>query len=300
MPSPLSTVRSAAATAPVAAALWMVLATSAFSVVNLLIQVAARDLHPFQIAFFRSAFGLAVMLPWVWRMGISGLRTEKLGLYATRSLTGVAAMLSSFLAVSLLPLAEAVALGFTQPLFTTIGAALVLGEVVRARRWTAVAVGFVGVLVILRPSTDAISWPALIMLVSAGFAAASALQVKALSRTEPAVAMVTYMSLLMTPMTLAPALFVWQWPEPGTWAVVVVLGAIASLGQIGISRAMALGEASQVMPIDYLKLPISALLGWLAFGQVVDAWSWLGAAVIAGSTLYVLHREALVARRARR
>src|SRR5262249_25668944 len=160
------------------------------------------------------------------------------------------------------PLAEAVSLGFSQPLFTTIGAALFLGEKVRARRWTAVAIGFAGVLVILRPTTEAVSWSALLVLASAAFSAASALQGKALSRTESTVAMVTYMGLLMTPMTLVPALFVWTWPDWPMLGLMVVCGGIASLGQYAVTRSLGLAEASQVVPIDYVKLPISALLGW--------------------------------------
>jgi S-adenosylmethionine uptake transporter len=286
--------------APVAAALWMLMGVSSMAVLNLVIQLGSRELHPFQIAFFRCLFGLAFMLPWAFGVGLSGLRTGRLGLYTTRSLTGLAAMLSWFLGVSLMPLAEAVTLGFTTPLFVTIGAALFLGETVRARRWTAVGIGFAGVLLVMRPGAEAVSWPALLVLVSCGFAGASALQVRTLARTESTAAMVTYMSLLMTPMTLLPALFVWRWPSAWALGLMVLAGGLASLGQFGISRALGLAEASQVTPVEYAKLPVSALLGWLAFGQAMDWPGWLGAAVIAASTLYVTHREAALARAARR
>ena len=154
-------------------ALWMVTAAALFSVLNLLIRHASTELHPFQVTFFRNFFSLAFMLPWLMRAGLGGLRTRKWGLYSTRALTGLAAMLTWFYAISVMPLAEAVALNFTTPLFATVGAALFLGEVVRLRRWTATVVGFLGVLVIVRPDADAIDLMAVLVLVSACFSAAS-------------------------------------------------------------------------------------------------------------------------------
>ena len=206
-------------------ALWMVTAAALFSVLNLLIRHASTELHPFQVTFFRNFFSLAFMLPWLMRAGLGGLRTRKWGLYSTRALTGLAAMLTWFYAISVMPLAEAVALNFTTPLFATVGAALFLGEVVRLRRWTATVVGFLGVLVIVRPDADAIDLMAVLVLVSACFSAASALQVKALARTESTTAMVTYMVLFLTPMSLVPALFVWSWPSWGmlVWLVATIV-----------------------------------------------------------------------------
>jgi S-adenosylmethionine uptake transporter len=240
------------------------------------------------------------MMPWLLRTGLGGMRTGRLKLYITRSATGFMGMMTWFLGVSMMPLAEAVTLGFSTPLFVTLGAALFLGEAVRARRWTAVAVGFLGVLIVMRPGAETMSWAALLVLLSCAFSAGAALQVRTLARTEPAGAMVTYMALLLTPMTLVPALFVWQWPSWEIMALMVVGGGFASLGQWGMTRAFALAEASQVMPVDYAKLPIAAFLGWLAFGHVMDWIGWLGAAVIVGSALYVTHREAMLAKAGRR
>jgi drug/metabolite transporter (DMT)-like permease len=129
----------------------MVTAAALFSLLNLLIRHGSTELHPFQVAFFRNFFSLMFMLPWLAKAGFGGLHTRKAWLYTTRSLTGLAAMLTWFYALSVMPLGEAVALSFTTPLFATIGAALFLGEVVRLRRWSATVVGFLGVLVIIRP-----------------------------------------------------------------------------------------------------------------------------------------------------
>jgi len=277
----------------------MVMAAALFSVLNLLIRTVSADLHPFQVTFFRNFFSLMFMLPWLMRAGLGGLRTRKWGLYGTRALTGLAAMLTWFYAISIMPLGEAVALSFTTPLFATIGAALFLGEVVRRRRWTATAVGFVGVLVIIRPDADAISLPAALVLVSACFSAASALQVKALTRTESTTTMVTYMVLFLTPMSLVPALFVWTWPGWATLGWLVTLGGVATLGHLALTRAFHLADASALMPLDYTKLPFAALLGYVVLGETMDLWAWVGAGIIAGSTIYIAHREASLAKRSR-
>lgn len=284
---------------PVQGALWMVTGAALFSLLNLLIRHGATELHPFQVAFFRNFFSLMFMLPWLAKAGLGGLHTSKAWLYTTRSLTGLAAMLTWFYALSVMPLGEAVALSFTTPLFATIGAALFLGEVVRLRRWSATVVGFIGVLVIIRPDAEAISLPAAIVLVSACFSAASALQVKALSRTESPAVMVTYMVLFLTPMSLVPALFVWSWPSWGMLVWLVLMGGIATLGHLALTRAFTLADASAMMPFDYTKLPFAALLGYLAFGETMDLWAWVGAGIIAGSTIYIAQREAMLARRAR-
>jgi drug/metabolite transporter (DMT)-like permease len=283
--------------APLAGALWMITGSVLFSLLNLLIRSVSAELHPFQVAFFRNLFSLAFMLPWLVSTGMVGLRTARYGLYGTRALTGLCAMLTWFYALSVMPLGEAVALSFTTPLFATLGAALFLGENVRARRWFATAVGFAGVLIIIRPDAQSFHPDAVIALVSAAFAAASALQVKALARTESTSAMVTFMVLFLTPMSLVPALPVWVWPAATTWIWLVVLGGVATLGHLALSRAFHLADASALLPLDYIKLPCSALLGFLAFGEVMDGWSWAGAGVIGFSTLYIAQREATAARR---
>lgn len=285
--------------ASVRAALWMVFATAVFSVLNVIIRYASSELHPFEVTFFRNFFSLVFMLPWLMSAGFGGLRTNRWGLYSTRALTGLISMLTWFYALSIMPLGEAVALNFTTPLFATIGSALFLHEVVRARRWSATVVGFIGVLIIIRPSPDALSLPALLVLVSAAFGALSALQVKALAKTESTSAMVTYMVLFMTPMSLVPALFVWQTPSLPMLGWLVVMGGVATIGHLALTRAFHLADASALMPLDYVKLPITALFGYVLFDERMDAASWLGAAIIAASTIYIAHREATVSRRER-
>lgn len=269
----------------------MVGAGASFAVMIVIVRYLSAEQHPFQLAFFRNLFGMVFMLPWVIRTGWGGLRTERFGLHLFRALIGLSAMLCFFSAISLIPVAEVTALTFTAPLFATAGAALVLGETVRLRRWTATAIGFVGALVILRPGSAMVTPAALVALASAGFMSVAILTIKILSRTENPNAIVLYMGLLLTPLSLVPAVFVWTPPAPETWPWLVVMGLSATIGQLMMTRAFAAAEASAVLPFDFARLVFVAVLGFLLFGEQPDLWTWIGAAVIVASTGYIAHRE---------
>lgn len=275
---------------------WMVLAGAAFAAMGGLIKFAARDLHPFEVAFFRCFFGLVWMLPWLLRRGPAALRTRRLPLYAVRAAIGLIGMLAGFYALRFIALADATALSFTAPLFATVGAAVVLGETVRRRRWTATLLGFAGVLIILRPGATAAEPAAVWTLLAAATSAANMLIVKRLTDTEPTEAVVTWMVVMMTPMTLLAALPFWQWPSTAEWAVLVSIGLCGTIGHLAFTRGFAAGEASLVMTFDYLRMPFAAAIGWMAFGEVPTVWTFAGAAVIAGSATYIAHREARLAR----
>lgn len=288
--------RLSAIPAPVQGALYMIGAAFCFSVMNVLVRISAAELDPVEIAFFRNFFALLAMLPWLARVGLGGLRTERLGRHVWRGVFGLLAMLSWFTSVALLPLAEAVALNFTVPLFATAGAALFLGEVVRARRWSATVVGFLGVLIILRPGFTELTPLMSLPIVAAAFMAVSIVIVKSLSRTESAAAIVLYMNLIMTPLSLVPALFVWRWPSWPTLGYLAVIGLMASAAHLLLTRAYSKADASAVIPFDYARLPFIAVIAYFAFGEAPDTWTWLGAAVIAASAIYIARREAEVAR----
>ena len=285
--------------APVQGALYMTGAALGFALINVLVRTASAELDPLQIAFFRNLFALAFMMPWLMRVGLSGLTTRRPVLHLGRAALGLAAMITWFTALSLLPLAEAVALNFTVPLFATAGAAVILGEVVRRRRWTATIVGFLGVLVIMRPGAAAFSPAAALPILAALFMAGSALMVKTLSRTDNPGAVVFIMNLLLTPLSLVPALFVWRWPGWEVWAAAVGIGLFAALAHVSLARAYVKADASAVMPFHYAQLPLVALLGYLLFAEVPDLWTWVGAAIIAGSAIYIARREAQIARERR-
>jgi drug/metabolite transporter (DMT)-like permease len=257
-----------------------------------LVRHLTHSLDPLQVVFFRNAFGLLAMLPWLLRHGPAVLRTERLGLHALRAAIGIVAMVCWFTTLALLPLAEATALSFTAPIFTSLLAMLLLGEVMRARRWTATAVGFAGALIILRPGLTSLQPAALLAIVTALVWAGSTILVKVMARTESAGAIVTWLVLFSTPVSLLAALFVWQTPTLAQLGLAALLGTAGSAGHFCMTRALAVAEASAVMPFDYLRLPVVAGIAYLAFGEVPDLWVWLGGAVIAASGLYIVQREA--------
>ena len=207
-------------------------------------------------------------------------------------------MLAGFWAISHLPLAQAVSLSYSTPLFVTIAAAALLGEQVRARRWTAVILGFIGVLVIVRPGTAEFSTNALVAVLAAVLSSIVAIQIKQLSATEPADRIVIYTTLLWVPMSLFPALAVWEWPQGIAWLWVVAAGVMGTGGHMLWTRALKLGEVSALTPISFMQLPLVVLFGWWLFDESLDHWTLLGAGIIFAANAYIAHREAVLARRA--
>ena len=278
--------------APVVGALWMCAAACCFALMVNLVRHLTQSLDPLQVVFFRSAFGLLAMLPWLIGRGPLVLRTRRLGLHLLRAAIGIVAMVCWFTSLALLPLAEATALSFTAPMFTTLLAVLLLGEALRARRWSAIALGFLGALIILRPGFEALQPAALLAIATALVWAGSTILVKVMARTESAGAIVTYLALFSTPLSFAAAWFVWQTPTLGELGWAALLGLAGSAGHLCMTRALASAEASAVVPFDYLRLPVVALIAYFAFGEVPDRWVWLGGALIALSGLYIAQREA--------
>ncbi len=282
---------------PTRGAVFMIAAAAGFAVMMAIVRYVSRELHPFEVAFFRNLFGLGLMAPWIVRVGRDSLTTRRWAMHLLRSLAGLAAMLTLFTALSLLPLAEVTALTFTAPLFTTIGAAVILGETVKARRWSATLVGFAGALIILRPGAETIRPEALIALAAAALMACAFLTVKSLSRTEHPNTIVLMMGVLMTPLSLVPALFVWTPPTAHLWGWLAAMGLAATIGQVFLTRAFAAADASAVLPFDFSRLVFVAILGYVFFGERPDVWTWAGAGVIVAASGYIAHREAALGRR---
>lgn len=283
-------------------AAYMVAAAALFAILNGFVRWAA-DLgaHPFQIGFLRSLFAAAFLVPLVWpeiaREGVRYFRVSRPWAYLARGMAATLGVLFFMTAISLLPLAEVTAISFTAPLFATIGSALILRETVRARRWTAILVGFVGVLVILRPGVEALQPGALAAVGAALAMAAAALLIKSLTRTEPSQKIVFLTSLLLTVTTLVPALVTWQPMSTILWVIGLALGFFGALGQYCLTKSFESADASVVLPFDYSRLPFAAAVGFVAFGQTSDWITWAGAIVIAGAAFYVARREQQLAKR---
>jgi drug/metabolite transporter (DMT)-like permease len=272
----------------------MLLAALGFSLMNVLIRWTSGELHPFQIVFFRNIFGLVFMLPWLIKYGYRSFKTNRLPLFIMRSLLGLISMMCYFWAISVLPLAKAVALSFTVPLFVTIGASLILKEEVHLRRWIAVFVGFVGTLVILRPSIDGDLFASLVVVASSVTMAASVLIIKSLSRTEDTNVIVMYMVLLMTPLSFPAAVTVWQWPSMDLWVLLMLMGFLGSFAHLMFTHSVKISDVSIVMPFDFARLPFIIVLAWFIFDQSVDRWTVIGAGIVFASGVYIARREAML------
>ena len=279
------------------AALLMFGSTLLFGLMTVAIRLASASLHTFEIAFFRNFFGLIAALPLLVRHGPDLIRTTQLPRYLVRCVIGIGSMMCGFWAIGHLPLAQAVALSYSTPIFVTIAAVIFLGEQVRARRWAAVALGFVGVLIIVRPGSAAFTAGTLVALAAAVLSGTVSIQIKQLSRTDPADRIVLVTTLLWVPMSLLPALTVWEWPRGIVWLWVIAAGMLGTGGHMLWTRALKLGDVSALTPISFTQLPLVAIAGWLLFREPVDRWTAIGAGIIFAANAYIAHREARLARR---
>lgn len=279
-------------------ALFMLMSAVVFSTMGALIKHVGAELPTVQVVFFRCIFGLMVLLPFVRREGFGIFRTGRPGLHALRVTLGISAMFCLFHAITHMDLAAAVTITYARPLFMILLAILILGEVVRWRRGLATVVGFLGVLIVMRPDPGALDVDALAALASAALIAGALTMVKLLSATDRPLTILMWFATGAVLASAVPALLVWQWPQPGTWVLLVLIGAAASSGQYLAVRAYREGEATLVTPFDYSQIIWATLIGFVVFAEVPDVWTGVGAAVIIGSALYILHREARLGRRA--
>jgi drug/metabolite transporter (DMT)-like permease len=277
-------------------ALWMIAAGLGFSVMAVGIKLLGDRLDSFQIAFFRVVIGFLAILPFVAGTPLAQLKSRHLGVHFVRGVLGLTAMYCSYYAIARMPLADYTALSFTKPLFATLLAVVVLGEIVRWRRWTATAVGFAGVLLMVRPGAGAFEPAALAALADAFSIAFLVTLVKRLPPRETPLGMLFYFGIFATALSVGPAVYVWRWPTAYEWALLLGVGILGALAQSFWIRAFRAGEASVVAPFDYLRLPLAAVIGVVAFAELPTPWTYVGAGVIVVSTLYIAHREAQLRR----
>ncbi|HHW4678873.1 MAG TPA: DMT family transporter [Xylella sp.] len=283
---------------PLRAAMLMLFSTLSFAMMAITIRYASARIPTTEIAFFRNAFGLLVLLPLIIRPGKPLPRTKHRSRYLVRTAIGLVSMLCNFWAISHLPLAQAITLYYSYPLFATILAVLWLHEVVRLRRCLAILAGFVGILVLLRPWSSTFSPALLVALTAAMVNAVVTIQIKQLSHLDPPDTVVFYTYAFWIPLSLLPALWQWHWPQGLEWTWLVATGIFGTIGQVLWTRALRLGDISALQPISFMQLPLVALLGWWLFGERLDRYTVLGASIIIAANAYITHRETLLARRA--
>lgn len=278
-PGPLAAIY-AAIPPPLRGVLFMMISALGVVAMNVSIRQIADDIHPFVIAFFRHTIGVCLLVPMFVRPGSNPFRTANFPLQGLRAMLNVVAMLAYFLALTMEPLAKVVALTFTAPLIATVGAVLLLGEKVTRARYLALAIGFGGALVILRPWAVEVSTGSLLLVLSSTTWGMALVVIKVLSRTDSPVTIALYASLLQLPVCLVAALFFWQWPTLYQLFIMALIAVFGSTTQLALAQAFREADATVVLPADFSKLVFAGLAGWLFFGELPAIWIWIGGTVV--------------------
>jgi drug/metabolite transporter (DMT)-like permease len=275
---------------PVLAGLIAMFGMAALALNHSLVRVVTQELDPFQVSALRFLWALPLMLPWMLRGRGASLRTQRHRLHFAAAALTVIMTAGFFFALSQMPLAEATALNFTAPLFTTLIAAWLLKERIEFARWAATVIGFGGVLIILRPGFADVSPVALIPVGMAFLLAWWFIAVKHLSTTESTATITVYQTLWSALLLTLVALPVWITPSWPMLAYSAAMGVLGTTGIICASKAFSLAEASLVAPLDYVRLPFIAVIAFFAFGEVPDAVSIIGAVVITACAIFIVRR----------
>lgn len=276
----------------------MFLTTIGIVCMHTLIKEVTTELHPFEAAFFRNLFGFPVVLAIILHQGVGILRTDQIKLHFIRGFGHVFAMMGFFFALAITPLAMANALAFTAPLFAAMLAVLVLGETFRWRRWTALIIGFAGTVVVLQPGVSAVGLGPLVALGASFIWGVILIVIKKLGQRDAAPTIVVYMFAFMTPISLIPALFVWQWPTWEQLGLLLAMGTIGTGAHLTLVQALRLADTDMVMPVDFFKLVWAAVLGYFLFAEVPDIYTWIGGTMIFAGATYLAIRENQEKRRA--
>jgi drug/metabolite transporter (DMT)-like permease len=274
--------------------LWVGLSGFLFALLNVFTLIPSQHLNPYVMSFMRYLAGAMLLLPLILRSGLyRSVRSNRKRLHLTRGVIHTCGMYLWFTALPLISLAELTALGFTGPIFVTIGAALFLGETVRLRRWAAVLVGFGGAMIIIRPGFAEIGLGAICILIATPIYSASNLISKSLARTDSAETIVVWQHFVIVMVSLPVALWFWQTPGWTDCLWLLAAGAAGTLAHICQQRGYQIADITLLQPIGFLALIWNTLLGLFLFSQRPDIWTFVGAAVIFGSAMYISHREAV-------
>ena len=261
-----------------------------------MVRHVSEGLHPFVITFWRSLFGVAFLVPLYIRHGLEALKTRRHGMHVVRGSMNAVVTLSMFMGFSMIPLAKAAALSFSGPLFSTLLAMFVLGEVLRLRRVVALICGFSGALFILRPGWVAVDAGSLYMLLGAATWGAATIVVKILVRTEASTTIVMYMSLYASAFALIAAIPVWQTPDAIQFAWLAALGVCGSLTHICFAQSLRVADVSLVLPLDFMRLIWTAIIGYAMFDETPVIWTWAGGIIIFSAATYIAIRESRLAK----
>ena len=258
------------------------------------VKYLSNDLNPFTICFFRCLIGLIIVLPFIIKNKFKAIKSKNIKLQFYRSFINVISMITWFSAIGIMHLEKATALGFTTPLFTTILAVIILREVIRAHRITALFIGFLGVLIIIRPGYLPIESGTLLMLIASFSFSIVLIMVKKLSDIDSSLTIIFYHLLFMTPLTFIIAIFFWEGINFSQFFIFVLMGSAGLISHWCLAQAFKLSDTTFIMPFQFTKLIWASFIGYVIFAESPDKWTWFGGIVIFSSVIYITYREAFI------
>ena len=266
---------------------WMTLSAFGYAASIAIVHHVVQELHFMQVVFLRNVFGLAFMAPWLFRVGLSALKTSRLKMHAVRGATSAMNVWFLFAALWLAPVADTAAITFMMPIIASLFAVLFLKEKTTASRWLAVCLGFAGALIVIRPGMAGFNFGLLLALGSAISGAAVAILIKTLIRYDSADTIAFYLFVSHTIFSLGPALYYWINPTILQLGWGVALGYLGTLIQRNFNKAMGVADATIVLPFNFTRLIWAALFGWVFFSEFPDLWTWVGGSVIFAASIWL-------------
>jgi drug/metabolite transporter (DMT)-like permease len=256
------------------------------------VKFLSDDLHPIMICFYRCLMGLIIITPFVARNNFQALQTDNMRLQIFRALINIVSMICWFSAIGMMHFEKATALGFTTPLFTTVLAVLILGEVIRFHRTAALLLGFIGILIIIRPGYMPFEFGTILMLIASFSFSFVLIFVKKLSATDSSLTIIFYHLLYMTPAFFILSLFYWENINLNQLIIFILMGTSGLLSHWCLAQAFKLSDTTFVMPLQFTKLIWASLIGLFIFAEQPDIWTWVGGVIIFISIVYITYREA--------
>jgi drug/metabolite transporter (DMT)-like permease len=256
------------------------------------VKLLSDDLHPVIICFYRCLMGLIIITPFIIKNNFQALQTDNMRLQILRALINIISMICWFTAIGMMHLEKATALGFTTPLFTTILAVIVLGEVIRFHRTAALLLGFIGILIIIRPGYMPFEFGTILMLIASFSFSFVLIFVKKLSATDSSLTIIFYHLLYMTPAFFILSLFYWQSINFNQLVIFSLMGSSGLLSHWCLAQAFKMSDTTFVMPLQFTKLIWASLIGLFIFAEQPDIWTWIGGVIIFISVVYITYREA--------
>lgn len=276
------------------AAFWMTGSLAAIILMAVSGREASKELNVFQIMEMRSLIGLAMLYPLIRSSGgIRAMRTSRIWQHLGRNTAHYAGQFAWLMALSMIPLAQLIAIEFTTPAWTAVMAVAFLGERLNIWRMLTIALGIIGVIIIVRPGIGTIEIGQLIVLGAAFTFGISFTMVKSLTRTESVVKIIFWMLVIQSGIGLLPALHAWQWPSLHVMPWVIIIAFTGTFSHFCMAKALLYADATVVIPMDFLRVPLTAIVGWLVYSERIDIYTAIGAALIlSGNLLNLKNRKA--------